>query len=70
VKTVVEVGWPVGLSLIMLGLIWWLVEDIVRENSARDFGHRGTSAIGPWIATAGVLLLVVMLFIPASYEPI
>jgi thiol:disulfide interchange protein len=67
VKTVVAVGWPVGLGLIMLGLAWWLVEDIVRERRGE---FQNTSPIGPCLAVAGALVLAVMLFIPASYEPI
>lgn len=64
-KVVVEVGWPLGLGLIMFGLIWWLVEDIVREGTGRH-----TSEVGPVIALLGAGVLVAMLFIPASYQPI
>lgn len=64
-KTVVEVGWPLGLGLIMLGLVWYLVEDTIRTDSGRS-----TSSIGPGLVTLGLLCLMAMLFIPASYDPI
>lgn len=64
-KTVVEWGWPIGLTLMIAGLVTSLVLDDIYFG--RD---KPVPPVGGSIAIGGALVLVVMLCIPASYQPL
>jgi hypothetical protein len=65
VKTVVDWGWPIGLGLILSGLLTHLVLDIRSDGTGKS-----PAPAGCFIAVVGALILFVMLCLPASYEPL
>ena len=64
-KDLVWWGWMAGLALVIVGLITHLVLDIRKDGT----GER-PAPTGLWIAFVGAVILVVMLCLPASYEPL
>lgn len=64
-KDLVFWGWMVGLGLVMVGLLTHLVLDVRTDGTGKSPAPAG------WImAVVGAGILLVMLFLPASYEPL
>lgn len=64
-SNVVDWGWPIGLGLLFIGLLTHLVLDI-----RSDYTCKSPAPTGCFIAVVGAVILIVMLFLPASWEPL
>lgn len=58
-------GWISGLGLIMAGLLTYLVLDIRFDSTGEE-----PSPAGCFITVAGVVVVIIMLCMPGSYEPL
>lgn len=64
-KDLVFWGWLAGLGLIEVGLVTHIVLDVRTDGTGKD-----PAPAGCFIAIVGALVLIVMLCLPASYEPL
>jgi hypothetical protein len=65
VKVVVDWGWPIGLLLVIGGLVTHIVLDIRSDGTYEE-----PAPAGCFITIVGVIVVIVMLCIPASYQPL